>query len=134
MTTRMMFARVGVVFLTGLTGLTGLRKGREHEDGYEIRIRDDVWAICRMVLHLGGVFVAVVVSCLFAQLDWLVKVSFFVLVVTALTYLAGSFIILAERQYRRALWHFLLGFVGLFLFMLVAVSSMKVGHWLYRSM
>ena len=79
---------------------------------------------------LAVFFAAVVVSCLAPQLDWLVKAAFFVLVATAFTYLFGFFIILAERQYRRALWHFILGFVGLFLFVLAAVLSMQVLRWL----
>ena len=77
---------------------------------------------------LAVFFVAVVVSCLFEQLGWLVGVAFFVLVVTSLTYLAGFFIFLAEHQYRRAIWHFLLGLAGLFLFVLVAVASMMAGR------
>ena len=67
---------------------------------------------------LAVLFVAVVVSCLFERLGWLVGVSFFVLVATSLTYLVGFFILLAEHKHRRAFWHLLLGLAGLFMFVL----------------
>ena len=77
---------------------------------------------------LAVFFAAVVMSYLGEQLDWLVGVAFFVMVVTALSYLAGFFILLAGHQYRRAIWHFLLGLVGLFLFVLIVGVSMMAGH------